>query len=511
MREVLASLPGFCLKSSRRRSTKRLSAAAQLEAGLVDLESPASILSSTSLRALLNRHTFQGLPPLYQRKLAQLLPSVDRQDAATSGLNNEFFARACLEWRKRLAEGEFTPENQQKLKMEAEKDKNKLDPWKLKHFEPIWGDKREPRLRYGVHRMNEPGTGGAVTRSSFRLRLETNNQDTQTIKSLYCRPVIIMSSDNTKMIDCSKKNSVITVLSSDNLSPNKIAEDRIEATSIKTSEKYESDDKILQNEMNHISLKLITNGNFNPDSKSGFESELINKLSDSPTQSISSVEVSIPMKMKNFKVSEIHQTNEKPDEGHEANLSNPITERIEAEKSNTIDVSPLLEETIINLATSPITRIESIISDIDEQRSDEYFSNTKKIKYVHQNHEENLNGEIQCPSHDTSDSITELTMSLSQVSEIHLSHDGVENNCEQQFDSLQDDEKIFKLSTCKNITVVEDLSLENDVINTPIDAEVINTDASNTEPVPEAMEIDSETLRRIHELEVNFSFIYIIR
>lgn len=79
MREVLASLPGFSLKPGRRRSTKRLSATAQLEAGLVDLESPASILASTSLRALLNRHTFQGLPPLYQRKLAQLLPAVDRQ------------------------------------------------------------------------------------------------------------------------------------------------------------------------------------------------------------------------------------------------------------------------------------------------------------------------------------------------------------------------------------------------------------------------------------------------
>lgn len=175
MREVLASLPGFSLKSGRRRSTKRLSAAAQLEAGLVDLESPASILANTSLRALLNRHTFQGLPPLYQRKLAQLLPAVDRQDAATSGLNNEFFARACLEWRKRLAEGEFTPENQQRLKMEAERDKNKLDPWKLKHFEPIWGEKREPKLRSGLHCIAEPRSAGAVTRSSLRLRSESTH------------------------------------------------------------------------------------------------------------------------------------------------------------------------------------------------------------------------------------------------------------------------------------------------------------------------------------------------
>ncbi|XP_031784006.1 kinesin-related protein 4 isoform X2 [Nasonia vitripennis] len=156
MKEVLASLPGFTLRSSRRRSTKKLSIAAQLEAGLVDLESPASILANTSLRALLNRHTFQGLPPLYQRKLAQLLPAVDRQDAATSGLNNEFFARACQEWRKRLAEGEFTPENQQRLKLEAERDKNKLDPWKLKHFEPIWGEKRElHKFRSGIHCINK--------------------------------------------------------------------------------------------------------------------------------------------------------------------------------------------------------------------------------------------------------------------------------------------------------------------------------------------------------------------
>ncbi|XP_012274048.1 putative Polycomb group protein ASXL3 isoform X2 [Orussus abietinus] len=190
MREVLASLPGFSLKSGRRRSTKRLSAAAQLEAGLVDLESPASILASTSLRALLNRHTFQGLPPLYQRKLAQLLPAVDRQDAATSGLNNEFFARACLEWRKRLAEGEFTPENQQRLKMEAERDKNKLDPWKLKHFEPIWGEKREPKLRSGLHCAPEPRTGGAVTRASLRLRLEANLESAEHALAMEHPPVI---------------------------------------------------------------------------------------------------------------------------------------------------------------------------------------------------------------------------------------------------------------------------------------------------------------------------------
>lgn len=153
MREVLASIPGFSIKP-RRRSSKKLSTAAQLEQtkeGCIDLETPDSILVNTNLRGLLNKYTFAVLPPLYQHKLIQLLPNVDRQvitnspdssiRLSTSGLNNEFFARACLDWQERLAEGEFTPENQQKLKSEADKERNRLDPWKLKHFEPIWGDR----------------------------------------------------------------------------------------------------------------------------------------------------------------------------------------------------------------------------------------------------------------------------------------------------------------------------------------------------------------------------------
>lgn len=165
MREVLASIPGFSIKP-RRRSSKKISTAAQIEQtkdGKIDLETPDSILASTNLRALLNKQTFSMLPPLYQYNLIQLLPSVDREAIemehkyppntvpteairlGPSSLNNEFFARACLEWRERLAEGEFTPENQMKLKTEAEREKNKLDPWKLKHFEPIWGEKAANR------------------------------------------------------------------------------------------------------------------------------------------------------------------------------------------------------------------------------------------------------------------------------------------------------------------------------------------------------------------------------
>lgn len=170
MREVLASIPGFSIKP-RRRTNKKMSTAAQIEQtreGCIDLETPDSILCGANLRDLLNKHTFSMLPPFYQYKLVQLLPPVDRPGHAdnrftetsqpessaavvndadddqsirlkASSLNNEFFARACLEWRERLSEGEFTPENQMKLRAEAEREKNKLDPWKLKHFEPIWG------------------------------------------------------------------------------------------------------------------------------------------------------------------------------------------------------------------------------------------------------------------------------------------------------------------------------------------------------------------------------------
>lgn len=154
MREVLASIPGFSIKP-RRRTAKKMSTAAQIaqtREGCIDLETPDSILVGANLRSLLNKHTFLMLPPFFQKKLVQLLPGVDRPPVdpdpnagirlIASSLNNEFFARACLEWRDRLAEGEFTPENQIKLRADAEKEKSRIDPWKLKHFEPIWGRDR---------------------------------------------------------------------------------------------------------------------------------------------------------------------------------------------------------------------------------------------------------------------------------------------------------------------------------------------------------------------------------
>ncbi|XP_008180420.1 polycomb protein Asx isoform X1 [Acyrthosiphon pisum] len=172
MLEVLSSIPGFSLVKPRKRpGSKRLSAAAQLQQakaeGCVDLETPDSILAQVNLRSLLNKQTFSMLPRLYQHKLVQMLPHVDRESLSdtqsdfrpllnSSVLNNEFFAQACLEWTDRLSEGEFTPENQQKMKMDIDREKSKLDPFKLKYFEPIWGENRLSNSNAAVSDWRNP-------------------------------------------------------------------------------------------------------------------------------------------------------------------------------------------------------------------------------------------------------------------------------------------------------------------------------------------------------------------
>ena len=60
-----------------------------------------------------------------------------------SSLNNEFFAKSTQEWKDRLSEGNFTLENMAKTRADNEKDKQKTDPWKVQHFEPVWGIQKD--------------------------------------------------------------------------------------------------------------------------------------------------------------------------------------------------------------------------------------------------------------------------------------------------------------------------------------------------------------------------------
>ncbi|XP_037551148.1 putative Polycomb group protein ASXL2 isoform X2 [Nematolebias whitei] len=112
----------------------------------IDVETPDSILVNTNLRAIINKHTFSILPPDCQQKLLKLLPEVDRQacldgllKVTSSALNNEFFTSAAQSWKERLAEGEFTPELQLRMRQEIEKEK-KVEHWKEAFFERYYGE-----------------------------------------------------------------------------------------------------------------------------------------------------------------------------------------------------------------------------------------------------------------------------------------------------------------------------------------------------------------------------------
>ncbi|XP_076163066.1 transcriptional regulator additional sex combs isoform X2 [Ptiloglossa arizonensis] len=454
MREVLASLPGFSLKPGRRRSTKRLSATAQLEAGLVDLESPASILASTSLRALLNRHTFQGLPPLYQRKLAQLLPAVDRQDAATSGLNNEFFARACLEWRKRLAEGEFTPENQQRLKMEAERDKNKLDPWKVKHFEPIWGEKREPKLRSGLHCISESRSSGAVTRSSLRLRLESS----------------------------------VDTTASDTPCPIIMTEDKVEEDNCKIEASINNSDELNET----AGIQELLPAEYNDTTHTLIDEKHLESVNISSVETIVDTEMHQDKPEENEKITTLTEKQDKIEE------SEIVTEVCQENISNTYEEEIHLPESEKN-----VQPIKDHILEVTEE-------DTKLLS--EENTSPRSNEQVEQVSHTPGETTTQLSTECTPETSV----DQVPQISKEPISQISG-EQIYPISDCETTTMLETSPSHEQVRPTEIvmeDSTLISnnqTDAPQVthenptdgeSQIPEGMEIDSETLQRIHELEV---------
>ncbi|XP_078275280.1 polycomb group protein ASXL1-like isoform X1 [Rhinoraja longicauda] len=132
------------------RALRRSNTAGQMKRNRgeeIDVETPGSILVNTNLRALINSRTFASLPLHFQQQLLFLLPEVDRQVGtdgimrlSSTALNNEFFTSAAQGWKERLAEGEFTPEMQLRLRQEMEKEK-KVELWKENFFEDYYGQK----------------------------------------------------------------------------------------------------------------------------------------------------------------------------------------------------------------------------------------------------------------------------------------------------------------------------------------------------------------------------------
>uniref|UniRef100_UPI00398EF19F polycomb group protein ASXL1 isoform X2 n=1 Tax=Pristiophorus japonicus TaxID=55135 RepID=UPI00398EF19F len=143
-RPSLSRKPGQHFRTLRRSNTGQMKRNRGEE---IDVETPGSILVNTNLRALINSRTFTSLPLHFQQQLLFLLPEVDRQVGtdgimrlSSSALNNEFFTSAAQGWKERLAEGEFTPEMQLRLRQEMEKEK-KVELWKENFFEDYYGQK----------------------------------------------------------------------------------------------------------------------------------------------------------------------------------------------------------------------------------------------------------------------------------------------------------------------------------------------------------------------------------
>ncbi|XP_061700593.1 putative Polycomb group protein ASXL2 [Syngnathoides biaculeatus] len=149
MADNITAKNDLCLPVGSRKVTQR---SGRISAGhlkrnrcKIDVETPDSILVNTNLRAVINKHTFSVLPPDCQQRLLRLLPEADQQACAdgllkvtSSALNNEFFTSAAQSWKERLAEGEFTPELQLRMRQEIEKEK-KVEHWKEAFFESYYG------------------------------------------------------------------------------------------------------------------------------------------------------------------------------------------------------------------------------------------------------------------------------------------------------------------------------------------------------------------------------------
>nr|DBA25608.1 TPA: hypothetical protein GDO54_009982 [Pyxicephalus adspersus] len=140
------SLEGLGNKDLQRSSRLRDRHLKRTKCAEIDVETPDSILVNTNLRALINKHTFSLLPADCQQRLLRLLPEVDRPVGSdgllklnSSALNNEFFTSASQSWKERLAEGEFTPEMQLRIRQEIEKEK-KVEMWKEQFYESYYGE-----------------------------------------------------------------------------------------------------------------------------------------------------------------------------------------------------------------------------------------------------------------------------------------------------------------------------------------------------------------------------------
>lgn len=119
------------------------------EEGRLNLQTSDSVVVATNLKSILTLESLHSLPIQHQTQLIRLLPKFDRVcdkgdntiKASATALSNEYFARFCSQFQEKLSDNKFSGEAVEQAKTDTSKELAKLDPWKLKNFEPIWGQK----------------------------------------------------------------------------------------------------------------------------------------------------------------------------------------------------------------------------------------------------------------------------------------------------------------------------------------------------------------------------------
>lgn len=115
----------------------------------INLQTADSVVVATNLKSILTLEALQSLPSSCQTQLVRLLPKFDQVPkdsdgslkASDTALSNEYFARFCLQYLEKLSDNKLSDEAVEQAKTDTSRELAKLDPWKLRNFEPIWGQK----------------------------------------------------------------------------------------------------------------------------------------------------------------------------------------------------------------------------------------------------------------------------------------------------------------------------------------------------------------------------------
>lgn len=115
----------------------------------INLQTSDSVVTATNLKSILTLETLRTLPKHCQDQLIRLLPELDQitdeetgcLKASETALNNEHFARFCSQYLEKLSDNKLSDKSIEQAKADTLRELAKLDPWKLKNFEPIWGKK----------------------------------------------------------------------------------------------------------------------------------------------------------------------------------------------------------------------------------------------------------------------------------------------------------------------------------------------------------------------------------